>query len=125
MDFLQFLKSNPDPKPQFQKESTNCLDDTINNGTLHSDVKFDTYTQDSGKQHVDSNFIQYKKGDFIRIVHVENSIHNFYKGYNGEIRTYTSGSDTATVTLEALNSTTPIKFSIKHFSPRNIEQLID
>jgi hypothetical protein len=57
----------------------------------------------------------YKKGDFIRIVQLENSPLNNYKGYNGEIRQYVKNAEHAYIVLEAINNSASIKFPIKHF----------
>ena len=57
----------------------------------------------------------YKKGDFIRIIHLENSPLNNYKGYNGEIRQYVKNSEHAYIVLEAINNSASIKFPVKHF----------
>ena len=58
---------------------------------------------------------EFKKGDFVKIVYMKDSILNNYKGYNGEIRNYVRNSDVAYVTLEAINGSQSIKFPVKHF----------
>lgn len=68
----------------------------------------------------DTEFVEYRKGNFITVIYLKDSILNSYKGYMGEIRTYTRGSDTATVVLEGLNSSIPIKFPINHFKLREV-----
>ena len=58
--------------------------------------------------------VQFRKGDPIKVVRLENSILNQYKGYNGIIREYQKNNDSCMVTLEALNSGAAIKFPKKH-----------
>jgi hypothetical protein len=58
--------------------------------------------------------VQFRKGDPIKVVRLENSILNQYKGYNGIIREYQKNNDSCMVTLEALNSGAPIRFPKKH-----------
>lgn len=108
MDFLQFLKSNQ--SNDNDKYASTQVSLNVKSAQQQQQQQEDTI----------SDFVQYKKGDFIFIIYLENSPLNCYKGYIGEIKTYTIGSDNANVTLEALNSTTTIKFPIKHFKIRNV-----
>ena len=70
---------------------------------------------------IENNFIElfYKKGDLVKIVYLEGSVLNYFKGYNGEIKMYTKNAEFAYLNLEALNNTTPIRFPLIHFIPRN------
>jgi hypothetical protein len=61
----------------------------------------------------------FRKGDFIKIVRMENSIHNVYKGYYGEILEYDKNSDYALVILDAKHSHAPIKCHINHLQKRH------
>lgn len=72
-------------------------------------------TYDNKQKEYRDEIAQYRRGDFIRIKGVKDSILNEYKGYNGEIKTYMKDSEYATVILEALNYPTPIIFPINHF----------
>ena len=56
-----------------------------------------------------------KRGDFIRVIRMQNSDLNNYKGYFGEIRDYKKGQDYAMVTLHALNNFSSIKMPLEHF----------
>lgn len=61
----------------------------------------------------------FKQGDFIRVVHMNNSAANCYKGYIGEIRAYRKGQDHALISLNALNSSVYIKMPLEHFVKMN------
>lgn len=58
--------------------------------------------------------IEFIKGETIKVVRLENSILNQYKGYIGTIRDSQKGSDTCMVVLDALNSGAAIRFPKKH-----------
>lgn len=61
----------------------------------------------------------FNKGDLVRIVRLENSRLNVFKGYYGEIKSYKKGSKTASIFLEAVNSGSLTIFPINHFVKRN------
>ena len=56
-----------------------------------------------------------RKGDFVKIIRLQNSVYNIYTGYIGEIKDYKRNQDTALVFLHAINNPTPIRMSINHF----------
>jgi hypothetical protein len=58
--------------------------------------------------------VQFRKGETIKVVRLENSILNQYKGYIGTIRDSQKSSDTCMVVLDALNSGASIRFPKKH-----------
>ena len=62
-----------------------------------------------------SVYQHYKRGDFVKIVRYNNSIHNYYKGYIGEIKDYKPGTGTAVVFLYAINGMKCIDVPIEHF----------
>jgi transcription antitermination factor NusG len=58
---------------------------------------------------------KFKKGDFVRIVGVKDSLLNYYKGYMGEIREYRADKEHALVFLHpVIASTSYIKFPLEH-----------
>lgn len=61
----------------------------------------------------------FRRGDLIKIVRMENSIHNIYKGYYGEILEYDKNSDYALVILDAKDSHAPIKCHVNHLQKRH------
>jgi hypothetical protein len=121
MNFFQFLKSNNDKTAQITHEKSNSK---INTPIIkQSENKLPRETSKPKKL---SNTllgeplnmlepIHYKKGDFIKIIYLENSPLNNYKGYNGEIRQYVKNSDYAFIVLEAINNSASIKFPVEHF----------
>lgn len=60
----------------------------------------------------------FKTGDFIKVKNKTNSKLNIYKGYIGEIRSYTKGQDYAFVMLDALYNQPFIKFPLDHLEIR-------
>jgi hypothetical protein len=58
--------------------------------------------------------IEFKKGDTVRVIRLENSSLNHYKGYNGVIRDSQKDSASCMVLLEALNYGAAIKFPKTH-----------
>jgi len=102
-------KKNPEKAPE--KVSNNKLSNKLLN-------KLPIKSSNKSSNMAESNMTDpthYKKGDFIRIIHLENSPLNNYKGYNGEIRQYVKNSEHAYIVLEAINNSASIKFPVKHF----------
>jgi len=62
--------------------------------------------------------LDFKIGDLVKIIRLENSYLNVYKGYNGEIKLYRKGNKTAILFLEARNNINFIVFPIEHFIHR-------
>lgn len=95
MDFLTLLKTRPEVK-----------DDKIDN------------KKDEIKYQGDSTFnleqVQFKKGENVRIIYLEDSGLNYYKGYNGVIKDSLISNNHCMVILDAVNSTSPIKFPKSH-----------
>lgn len=60
----------------------------------------------------------FKRGDFVKIIRLEGSNLNVYKGYFGEIKEYIQRSDSAYIILEAMSYPRPIKFPLGHFVHR-------
>ena len=125
MNFLQFLKkSTNEPVIESIIEQSNAEHVIEQSNAEHvieqSNAEFTEHVEqlqlNSGPQsQINTEFIKYKKGDFVRIIYLENSPLNYYKGYNGEIKTYAFGCDHANIMLEAINSSMFIKFPINHF----------
>jgi hypothetical protein len=119
MNFLQFLKKSTN-EPVIEQsiikysnieQSTERTESTEQSTEHIEQLQLNSEPQSQ----INTEFIKYKKGNFIRIIYLENSPLNHYKGYNGEIRMYTFGCDHANIMLEAINSNMFIKFPIKHF----------
>lgn len=61
---------------------------------------------------------EFKRGDFVKIIRLEGSPLNVYKGYYGEIKEYIYRSDSAYIVLEAMAYPKRIKFPLGHFTHR-------
>jgi transcription antitermination factor NusG len=70
--------------------------------------------QPTNTEEIKQVYKKFKKGDFVKIVRVKDSLLNHYKGYIGEIREYRTNQDFAIVFLHAINAVTYIKFPLEH-----------
>lgn len=70
--------------------------------------------QDENKTLFKMDQVQFRKGDTIRVVRLENSDINQYKGYNGTIKECQGQSEFCTVILDAVNSGAAIRFPKSH-----------
>lgn len=102
MDFKDFLKKN-------KLDDNNTLDtlDTLDNN-LDNTIQ------------VQMNFTEFKKGDFIKIIYLQDSPLNYYKGYFGEIKSYIKNAKNAYILLDAINSNRELEFPITHLIKRKI-----
>jgi hypothetical protein len=139
MDFTQFLqnsyskntetdsdkvKKNKKLKKSNNTEFTNknikiCKNNSIQDTQNNQDTQDTQDTQDIQIQHNSNqyNLSTYKnirKGDFVKIIKLENSELNHYKGYIGEIRDYKKDQSHALIFLHARNTNTYILFPLKH-----------
>jgi hypothetical protein len=73
----------------------------------------DTKNENSPPKHV--LYENISKGTSIRVIGLEGSLLNVYKGYIGEVRDYRRGQDYALVTLMALNNGNLLKMPLEHF----------
>jgi len=118
MDFFSLLKTKPKVEINIEppKIEIGSIIQKINDGTDKQDNKQDNkqeYEQDI-KNTFNLEQVKFKKGETIRVIYLEKSSLNDYKGYNGVIRDSLVGSDTCMVMLEALNSGSAIRFPKKH-----------
>ena len=56
-----------------------------------------------------------QKGMMVRIVYLENSYYNYYKGYLGEIKSFSKNNEYAYIHLHACASLKIIHLPIAHF----------
>ena len=105
MDFFQFLQKSSEPI--ITNEKTNKL--------LSDEKK--SIEEDSIQEKVQETTVykNIKKGDFVKIIYMENSILNTYKGYIGEIKEYRKDMDSAVIFLHCITSFTSLRFPIEHF----------
>lgn len=117
MDFFQFL--------QLSKENSNDKSNInlqkIENNVQHLDTNIDDTTNENciGENDLSNEncidiYKNIRKGSMVKIIHVNNSILNSYKGYIGEIKNYKYGQDFALVFLHSIQHKCIIKFPLKH-----------
>lgn len=129
MDFFSLLKNKPKvyetiEPPRIETEiklskSKNVIAKLVDE--CHIDDKVNVINSRSITSEIKENItlfnleiIQFKKGETIKVVRLENSILNIYKGYIGTIRDSQKDSNTCMVILDGLNSVTAIKFPKTH-----------
>jgi hypothetical protein len=133
MDFTQFLqnsyskntetdsdkvKKNKKLKKSNNTEFTNknikiCKNNSIQDTQNNKDTQ-DIQIQHNSNQYNLSTYKNIRKGDFVKIIKLENSELNHYKGYIGEIRDYKKDQSHALIFLHARNTNTYILFPLKH-----------
>lgn len=96
MDFVKLLNNSIEVHSKKSKETVNQRkkEEVPINHTFYEDIKV---------------------GDYIKIVYLENSQYNDYKGYIGEVKEYKRGKDRALIMIHSTNIPKFIKISLKHF----------
>lgn len=145
MDFSQFLVDNPEipnvkeikrkvnesekdqdnerknkPKP-IKKEPKPKKDKVVDLKSVFKNPEQieNKPTKENKREHIrEHQEVDFKRGDFVRIIRLEGSPLNVYKGYNGEIKEYIYRSDSAYIVLEAMAYPRRIKFPLGHFKHR-------
>lgn len=117
VDIKKVKKRNNTSKP-LQKTSKGAFTDDVDRlqGAFTDDV--DIKQQDDSIKNDIYNTTLYKnirKGNFVKIIGVNGSYLNTYKGYTGEIKDYKRDQDFAIIFLHAVNQITIVKFPINHF----------
>lgn len=122
MDFSQFLK-NSYSKKNTQKSNDVDVDKKPNQKNSKSKTKTD-YTAktslcklQSSVSNSNSNLDIYKnlrKGNIVKVIRLENSELNYYKGYIGEVRDYKKDQNHALIFLHARNNNVVISFPLTH-----------
>ena len=110
MDFFSILQNNNQNEKE-QKKSKNT-----NKSKLNKQEKLDIIKEQSKDFINNTNtYTNLKKGDTVKIIRMENSDLNIYKGYLGEIKDYKKGQDFALVYLLATFNLSVVKFPLEHF----------
>lgn len=120
MDFSQFLK-NSYSKKNTQKSNDVDVDKKPNQKNSKSKTKTD-YTAKTSLCKLqssvsNSNLDIYKnlrKGNIVKVIRLENSELNYYKGYIGEVRDYKKDQNHALIFLHARNNNVVISFPLTH-----------
>lgn len=106
MDFFQFLSIQNVSEPVASSSSQK---------TLHNQPT--TPTPTTTVPTVTDRIAMYqdiRRGDFVKIISIPNSVLNTYKGYIGEIRDYRKNQDYALVFLHAIQTLRVVKFPLCH-----------
>ena len=118
MDFSQFLKNSYSKK---NTQKSNDVDKKPNQKNSKSKTKTDyaekTSLCKSQSSVSNSNLDTYKnlrKGNIVKVIRLENSELNYYKGYIGEVRDYKKDQNHALIFLHARNNNVVISFPLKH-----------
>jgi hypothetical protein len=139
MDFTQFLqnsysknsgsdsekvKKNKKLKQNNNKEFTNKNIEISKDNSI-KDTQNNQDTQDiqgiqNNNQYNLSTYKNIRKGDFVKVIKLENSVLNHYKGYIGEIRDYKRDQSHALIFLHARNTNNYILFPLKHLEKYNV-----
>lgn len=103
MDFVKLLKNSIDTTKKKEESTSNTVrskknkenaNDNTTNLEIYNDIKL---------------------GDYVKIVYLEGSQYNDYKGYIGEVKEYKKGKDYAIIMIVSTNVPKFIKISLKHF----------
>jgi hypothetical protein len=130
MDFFQFLQKSTNDSDRKSKRKTKS---TLNNTNLEPTNSRDKYEPTNSRdnyeptnsrdieqnRNIEQNHLYIKRGDIVKIVNVQNSLLNVYKGYIGEIKNYKKDQDFALVFLHAPTSVNIIKFPLLHLIKYN------
>jgi len=130
MDFTQFLQNSYSKNSETDQEKVNKknkkIKQPINNKDLtnkKNEISQEISSQNKQEQHHDqynlSTYKNIRKGDFVKVIKLENSELNHYKGYIGEIRDYKKDQTHALIFLHARNTNNYILFPLKHLEKYN------
>lgn len=109
------IKKEPKPK----KDKVVDLKSVFKNPEQIENKPTKENTREHIREHIrEHQEVDFKRGDFVRIIRLEGSPLNVYKGYNGEIKEYIYRSDSAYIVLEAMAYPRRIKFPLGHFKHR-------
>lgn len=126
MDFTKFLRnsystsenknSNKNSKNNKHNNKNNTnIDNTDNSRNNSYNIEQDL--KQSSDTIENSNLSTYKnirKGNFVKIIKLENSELNYYKGYIGEIRDYKKDQSHALIFLHSRHNNNYISFPLTH-----------
>lgn len=124
MDFTQFLQNSYSKNNEIESEKVkkNKKIKQNNKEIPSENVKTCKDTNETSTDNNQYNLSIYKnirKGDFVKVIKLENSELNHYKGYIGEIRDYKKDQSHALIFLHARNTNNYILFPLKHLEKYN------
>lgn len=124
MDFTQFLQNSYSKNNEIESEKVkkNKKIKQNNKEVSTENIKTCKDTNETSTDNNQYNLSTYKnirKGDFVKVIKLENSELNHYKGYIGEIRDYKKDQSHALIFLHARNTNNYILFPLKHLEKYN------
>lgn len=124
MDFTQFLQNSYSKNNEIESEKVkkNKKIKQNNKEVSSENIKICKDTNETSTDNNQYNLSTYKnirKGDFVKVIKLENSELNHYKGYIGEIRDYKKDQSHALIFLHARNTNKYILFPLKHLEKYN------
>lgn len=113
MNFIEFLDfNNLQKNTKQQKEARKPLGSSKNKNVI---INKDKHVEKIYEQEMAIMYDNINKGDYIKIIHNNNSIYNCYKGYIGEIKSYNKNSKIAIICILGLPCIRNIQLSASHF----------
>ena len=119
MDFFSILQKNSNENkklnenPLTPKDKIDTKKEKVNQLTSEKVEVPCRLTTSSLKVEHTNSYKNIRRGDYVKIIGVKNSILNNYKGYIGEVRDYKKDQDFAIIFLHC--NYNRIKFPIDHF----------
>jgi uncharacterized protein YaiL (DUF2058 family) len=114
MDFSQFLQNSYSKKNKSESSEKNVKP---KNSKLKENISSNSESLLNTNNLKDSNLNIYKnlrKGNMVKIIRLQNSELNYYKGYIGEVRDYKKDQTHALIFLHAKNNNITISFPLTH-----------
>ena len=118
MDFFSILQNNNKEEQNDDKEQKkDKRKKEKNNKQVTSKVPIVPISDNKDKEYIyNTNLYEnLKRGDRVKIIRMENSNLNCYKGYLGEIKDYKKNQDFALVYLLGTLNLAIVKFPLEHF----------
>lgn len=119
MDFFQFLNSQNSDKEKNDSNDSNTKihqSQTAKKCSKQKDSnKSESNLESTLQKNETSTYKNIRKGDFVKIISVKDSLLNNYKGYIGEIKDYRRDQDYALVFLHCVQTLRIVKFPLEHF----------
>jgi hypothetical protein len=119
MDFFQFLNAHNSDKEKNEANKsvqiTTVKKDSKQRGsnTFRNENTFESTS--TLQKNETSTYKNIRKGDFVKIISVKDSLLNSYKGYIGEVKDYRKDQDYALVFLHCVQTLRIVKFPLEHF----------
>lgn len=118
MNFFKFIQNEDIPNDIINTEKTTSKTlSKVNNAKQSPQInsKIITKVESNIKQKESKTTLDIKMGMMVRIIYLEGSIYNSYKGYIGEIKSFVKNKNHVNIHLHACPSFKIISVPIEHF----------